>query len=346
MGGQETIDENLIDQILATQYYPRKMTSAIRRFITFFQLGIGWGSFYFVRFCERTLPLRVFSLLLWPLAAAWDLMQVRDRKPWAHWHRFPRSWRPKRWRYILRHSLGLYHSQMFYMWPDRLSNPRWLNRCRFEGDRKLLELSDNDPGVVLASLHFGPFEILPYWLRAYGIPTTSVRADPPAALHSLTNYQYSLSPPAEVPVFIFARDLSPFPRFSHIRQILGPGRRLLVMVDPNRGVMADIPFEDRLFHMATGAIRLAQMTGARLIPCMITEDSTWKFTIRIGTPVPQEWIGRSPDMQLIGTHLLGEFSKVVKRFPVQCKMRCLRAMWPLPKGETGKSSAVPVQTAA
>jgi lauroyl/myristoyl acyltransferase len=322
------------------------MKSAVNKVIKWIKLGIGWGSFYFVRFCERVLPLKVFSLLLWPLAAAWDLLQVRERRPWAHWHRFPKSWRPQRWRYILRHSLGLYHSQLFYMWPDRLTSPRWLNRCRFEGDRKLLELAEDDRGIVLASVHFGPFEILPYWLRAYGIPATSVRADPPAALQSLTNYQYSLSPPADIPVFIFASDLTPMPRFSHIRKILGPGRRLLVMVDPNRGVMADSPFEDRLFHMATGAIRLAQMAGARLVPCMITEDSTWNFTIHVGTEVPQEWIGRSPDMQAIGNHLLGEFSKVITRFPVQCKMRCLRAMWPLPENVVTEQSAVGVETAA
>jgi lauroyl/myristoyl acyltransferase len=322
------------------------MASAIKKLATPVRLGIGWGSFRLVRFCERVLPLSLFSLLLWPLAAAWDLIQLRERKPWLHWHHFPRSWRPNRWRYILRHSLGLYHSQLFYMWPDRLSSPRWLSRCRFEGDRKLLELSEDDRGIVLASLHFGPFEILPYWLRAYGIPTTSVRADPPEALQSLTNYQYSLSPPADIPVFVFASELSPLPRFSHIRKILGPGRRLLVMVDPNRGVMADVPFEDRLFHMATGAIRLAQMTGAKLIPCMITEDSNWKFTIHIGAPVPQEWLGRSPDMQLIGAHLLGEFSKVVTRFPVQCKMRCLRAMRPLPKDGIGASPAAALQTVA
>jgi lauroyl/myristoyl acyltransferase len=318
------------------------MKSAVKKVVSAFQLGIGWGSFYFVRFCERTLPVPLLSLLLWPLAAAWDLMQVGQRRPWVYWHRFPRSWRPKRWRYILRHSLGLYHSQLFYMWPDRLSSPRWMGRCRFEGDRRLLELSDDDRGIVLAGVHFGPFEILPYWLRAYGIPATSVRADPPAALQSLTNYQYSLSPPPEIPVFVFTRELSPFPRL-HLQKILGPGRRLLVMVDPNRGLMTDISFEDRLFHMATGAIRLAQMTGSRLIPCMITEDSTWKFTIHIGTPVPQEWLGNSLDMQLIGTHLLGEFSKVVTRFPVQCKMRCLRAMWPLPESGVAESSEVPAQ---
>ena len=150
--------------------YDRRMSSALKSVITFFKLGIGWSSFYFVRFCERVLPPSSFSLLLWPLAAVWDLVQVRERKPLTHWRRFPQSWRPKRWRYILRHSLGLYHSQLLYMWPDRLTKPPLVNRCRFEGDRKLLELSEDDRGIVLASVHFGPFEILPYWLRAYGIP--------------------------------------------------------------------------------------------------------------------------------------------------------------------------------
>ncbi|MBA3963155.1 MAG: hypothetical protein H0X40_14825 [Chthoniobacterales bacterium] len=299
-----------------------------------FRLAVGWGAFYFVRWCESALPTWLFSLLLWPLAAAWDLIQLRERKPLSHYGRFPKSWRPKRWRFLLRQSLGLYHSQLFYMWPDRLSSPRWLSRCRLEGGSDLVGSREGDRGTVLASLHFGPFEILPYWLRAYGIVTTSVRASPPDALKSLTDYQYALSPPSDVPVFIMAEDLTPMPRFSHIRKILGPGRRLLVMIDPARGLQVDVPFEDRLFRMATGAIRLAQMTGADLVPCMIAEESTWKFVIHFGKPVPREQLGKSLDMQAIGAHLLEEFSKVVTCYPEQGKMRMLRAMWPLPENDT------------
>ena len=184
--------------------------------------------------------------------------------------------------------------------------------------------------MVLASLHFGPSELLPYWLRAHGIVTTTVRAAPPDSLKSLTDYQHALSPPADVPVFVFVEDLMPLPRFSRVSKILGPGRRLLVMVDPARGRQIDVPFEDRLFRMPTGAIRLAQMANAELIPCLITETATWKFTIHFGTPVPRQYIGSSPDMQPIATHLLKEFSKVVSRYPEQCKMRLLSAMSPLP----------------
>jgi lauroyl/myristoyl acyltransferase len=234
--------------------------------------------------------------------------------------------------------VNLYHSQLFYMWPDRLNEKRWTKRCRIEGGEDLVGCKEGDRGAVLASLHFGPFEILPYWLRSHGIITSSVRTAPPAALKRLTDYQYSLSPPSDIPVFVMAEDLTPFPRFSHLRKILGPGRRLLVMVDPVRGLMSDVTFfEDRIFRMATGAVRLAAMTGADLIPCLIAETGTWRFAIHFGTPVPREYLGRTPDMQAIGTHLLTEFSKVVTRYPDQAKMRMLRAMWPL--GEVERSVA-------
>jgi len=301
-----------------------------------------WSAFYFVRLCERLLPPSLLSLLLWPPAAAWDLLQVRQRKPLIHWRRFPESWRPKRWRFVLRQSLGLYHSQLFYMWPDRLCTKRWRSRCSLEGESNLEGSREKNRAVVLASLHFGPFEIMPYWLRAYGIVTTSVRTRPPDYLKSLTDYQYSLSPPADVPIFLYAEDLTPLPRYSHIRKILAPGQRLLVLVDPVRGLQEDVPFfEDRIFRMSIGAIRLALMADADLVPCLIAETSTWKFTIHFGTPVPRHYLGSSPDMQAVGAHLLKEFSTVVSRYPDQCKMRLSQAMWPLHEGGDSEFSAAP-----
>jgi len=96
--------------------------------------------------------------------------------------------------------------------------------------------------------------------------------------------------------------------------------------------------------MATGAIRLAAMANAKLIPCLITEAAAWKFTIHFGTPVPDRYLGKSPDMEAIGSHLLQEFSKVVTRYPDQCKMRCLRAMWSRSEKEVSDKAAI-AQTA-
>jgi len=73
------------------------------------KLAVTWTGFHFLRGCERLLPPSVLSLLLWPPAAAWDLVELRGRKLVTCWRRFPESWRPKRWRFVLRQSLGLYH---------------------------------------------------------------------------------------------------------------------------------------------------------------------------------------------------------------------------------------------
>jgi lauroyl/myristoyl acyltransferase len=308
-----------------------RVAAAATKLVLKLKLAVAWAIFCFLRWCERLVPTSSLSLLLWPPAALYDLVHVRQRTPLNCWSRFPESWRAKRWRFVLRQSLVLYHSQLLYLWPDRLRTTRWLSRCRLEGESDLIGSREGDRGVVLASVHFGPSEILPYLLRAHGIVTTLIGASPvPDSLESLTSHQYALSAPADVPVFLSASEMSPLPRFAHIRQVLGPGRRLLVMVDVDRGVQFQIPFENRLFRMATGAIRLAAMAGAELIPCLITETASWKFVIHFGPPVPRHYLDNSPDMLAVGAHLLGEFSKIITRYPEQCNSTLLSALSPLP----------------
>lgn len=299
---------------------------------------VAFCALHFSRLCERVLPLSVLSALLWPATAAWDLLHLRQRAPLACWRRFPESWRPKRWRFVLRQSLGLYHAQFLYIWPDRLRATRWLSRCRLEGGSHLVGPWDGKRPLVGVSLHFGPVSTLPYWLRAHGIALTSVRAPAIDSLNGVTNYQFSLSPPADVPVFLSTSEIGSKP-LSSIRKILGPSQRLGMLLDVDRGKQFYVRFENRLFRMATGPIRLAQMLDAEVIPVLIVETSTWKYTIHFGTPVPQHYLGTPPDMEAIGTHLLQEFSKVITRYPEQCNMRLLRAMFPLP--ESGVADVPP-----
>ena len=267
------------------------VASMATRLVLRLKLAVAWVGFYLLRFCEHLLPTTVLSLLLWPPAAAWNLMQLRPRQLLACWRCFPESWRPTRRRFLLRQSLGLFHAQFISTWPDRLCTARWRNRCRLEGRSNVVG-SRGERGVVLASLHFGPSETLPYWLRAHGIVATTIRGFPdPNPLESLTNYRCALNPQAEIPVFLPVNEMSPLPRFTHIRQFLGPGRRLLVEVDVDRGIQFHVPFEDRLFRMATGAIRLAAMADAELIPCLIVQTALWKFAIHFGTPVPRRCLG-------------------------------------------------------
>ena len=308
--------------------------AAAKKLVSALQTAVGWVGFCLLRSSERLVPTTVLSILLRPPAAVFDLMRVRQRKLVPCWRRFPKSWRPKPGRFFLHQGLGLCHARLLYTWPDRLCTPRWLNRCRLEGGRDFT----GDKGVVLASLHFGPFETLPYWLRAHGIVTTMIRgAAPPASLQSLAYYQYRLSEPAEIPIFILASELAPVPRFARVSSLLGPGRRLLVTVDADRGLQMKLPLENRTFRMATGAIRLAAMAGADLVPCLITETGWWKFALHFGAPVPGEYLGDSPNLKAAGTHLLTEFSKVISRYPEQCRLRLLAAISP----ELGEAHVTP-----
>ena len=284
--------------------------------------GLAWAGFYLLRFAERVLPLRVLSLLLWPPAAAWDLMHLRRRKLLKCWRRFPNSWHPQPLLFFLRQSLGLYHAQLVYAWPDRLCSQRWRKQCRLEGEVDLVRSLDADRAMILASVHVGPSEVMNYWLRAHGIVTTTVRGLWPDFLQRLASHQHSLSPPADVPVFLTVDEM---PR---VRQFLGAGQRLLVLVDVDRGKQIHVPFENHSFRMATGAIRLAAISRAELIPCVIVETRTWEFAIYFGAPVPRAYLDKSPDMTAIGTHLLSEFVKVIVRYPEQCKPRFLSSISP------------------
>lgn len=282
-----------------------------------FVSGLAWAGFYLVRFGERVLPQSVLSFLLWVPAAVWGLAEsARQRKVMAAWHRFPQPWRPNRARFFLRHSLGLNHARFVYLWPDRLPRTRWLGRCRLEARWDLARLRQADRRVVLASLHFGPFDTLPYWLRAHGIVVT-VLVGRPAPRQRLKRRQYALSAPFDVPLVL------PVTEMSRVRQVLGQARHLLVMMDVDRGKQVDVPFDGYLFRMATGAIRLAAMADADLIICLIVETTTWQFVIHFGTPVPRRYLGRSPDLKGAATHLLQEFLQVVSNHPAQSGHRLL-----------------------
>src|SRR5712691_11125732 len=91
------------------------VASAATRLVSRLPLAVAWGAFCFARCCERLLPMSVLSLVLWPPAAAWDLVHLRQRNPATRWHSFPQSWQPKRWRFFLRQSLGLFHAQLVYL---------------------------------------------------------------------------------------------------------------------------------------------------------------------------------------------------------------------------------------
>ena len=105
-------------------------------------------------------------------------------------------------------------------------------------------------------------------------------------------------------------------------------------MDVDRGKQIQVPFENHLFRMATGPIRLAAMTDAELIPCLIVETRPWHFVIHFGTPVPERYLGSSTNLKPAAAHLLKEFLPIVSRYPSQSGYRLASCITPMNADES------------
>lgn len=271
--------------------------------------------FHCLRLGERFLPQSVLSFLLWPPAAVWSLIELRRQfKALEAWRNCPAPWRPDRRKFLRRQALGWTHSRFIYIWGDRLLAPHWRKRCRVEANYDLEALQQSDRPIIFTSLHYGPFETLPLWLRAQGIAATALVGRP---VHPRRARFHARVAPGGVPLTMPVDEMGP------IRKSLGPGRRLLIWMDVDRGRQIDVPYDGLSVHLASGAIRLAAITGAELIPCLISEEGTWNFVLHFGAPVPQEYLGRLPNVMAAAMHLLQESLRIVAQDPSQCGFRLL-----------------------
>lgn len=235
------------------------------------------------------------------------------------WSRMPKTWRPKPLAFFFRQTIGFAHARLVYLWPDQLGKSHWLKRCQLKLDSNLEKRLQSERPIVFASFHFGPFRTLPYWLRAHGIAVTTLVGTPISRESAMID---ALSPPPEVPVLAWVNDM------KEIRKSVGPGRRLLILIDVDHAKQTPVTMANEVFRLTTGAVRLAAATGADLIPCVIVEKDVWNFVIHFGSPVPQAFLGKSPDVPAATSHLLGELLPVMLCHPVQCRHRFLSSITP------------------
>lgn len=276
-----------------------------------------------MRIAERCLPQGVFRLSLWPIAVLVGLVEIGKIKRTAvAWRRINAALNaPGTAELFAWHGIVAPHARFVYLFPDRLSKPGWRQCCCFSGATDLDQLRASKRRVVFASLHFGPFETLVYWLRARGWPVT-VLVGRPAPRQALKRRQYSLSPPANVPVVLPVGELR---RLREARQTV---QHLLVMMDVERGHQVELEKDQLVYRLAAGPIRLADMMDAILVPCLTTVQPGWSFTIHFGRPVPARERHAKADLEAIARHLLEDFLPIVRQHPEQCGPRLLSCVRP------------------
>ncbi len=88
-------------------------------------------------------------------------------------------------------------------------------------------------------------------------------------------------------------------------------------------------------HFMTGGLRLAPMSNAIVMPCIIRAAWCLRNEIFIGTPVPDELLeSRKHDIQVM-EHVLREVSPWIAENPEQCAPHLVTAIELVPEKGTG-----------
>jgi lauroyl/myristoyl acyltransferase len=206
-----------------------------------------------------------------------------------------------------------YWNQVLEYLPDRLAQPKWLDRCRLEGLDPVLRARQNGRPVVLAFAHFSAYRLSRFWLRAAGIPAATLMAGRAESRTAWERLGDGSSPFPEMPTAFYLDQLREAGGF------LAAGNLLLVALDHAAGKQMKVPAgEGWTFQMATGAVRLAVRHRAELIPCVVIDEGHWRFQVKLGRPVPAEYLTAEADWIHAGKHLLHEMLPHFRNHPDQC----------------------------
>jgi len=227
----------------------------------------------------------------------------------------------------------LYLKQVLEYFPERLAEPKWMSRCRIEGLDRMLQARHNDRPIVLAFFHSRAYRMSRFWLRAAGIPVANLiagKAESRAKWDRLTD---GFSPFPEIPTAFYVDQLRPATKF------LAAGNPLLVALDTGAGNQMNVNIgEGWTFQMSTGVMRLANRHQAELIPCVIIDEGRWQFQIKLGRPVPAEYLASETAWIHAGKHLLDEMLPHFRNHPDQLTDTLAKYFRPSPSDTPLKNS--------
>lgn len=273
-----------------------------------------------LRAAELFLPVCCLQLLLWPAAAFRAGCELfRGIATLRRFERLPASLRPclsrPAWvRRLWRERARLHLTKLLCLWPNRLEQPRWKDRCHWIGLQHFEQLREQGHPIILAVLHFGPLIVLHYGLRSRGIPLATLFqwSSPPPQLRYLDRINDPAGRNDGLPHFF---------RLAKLREVyhfLKSGRVLMMAVDGRRGHHFLLNGNGFRIAMSTGMRRIAIRTGAIIIPCSITAERHMGFTVRFGAAVFPELVQDHSRHREACEHLLREFLPVLQSRPEQC----------------------------
>jgi lauroyl/myristoyl acyltransferase len=219
----------------------------------------------------------------------------------------------------------MYLKQVLEYFPDRLAETKWMSRCRIEGLDRVLQARQNGRSVVLAFFHSKAHRMSRFWLRAAGISAATLVGGKAEGRAQLDRLGDGCSPFPEIPTAFYLDQLRQACKF------LATGNLLLVAIDAGAGNHLHVPVgAGWTFQMSTGAMRLAALHQAELVPCVVIAEGCWRFQIKLGRPVPAEYLAAGADWIHAGKYLLDEMLPHFRNHPDQFTGELVKNFQPAP----------------
>jgi lauroyl/myristoyl acyltransferase len=208
-------------------------------------------------------------------------------------------------------------TRLLRYWGDRLKEPRWSRRCQFIGlDRVKAILAGGRP-IVLVTLHYGNLTELYHWIRACGIGVVFLanRASAlPAYLSELALAADRANGLEGVPSLIGVDYLRLWQTLEILKQpnrILavaaeGYGKRVLITQGPGYTL-----------RVGPGALHIAAMAQAVMIPCLMSVEKNLKATIFFGAPLPDDLVADRDRHALAYENILEQLGPRITARPEQ-----------------------------
>jgi lauroyl/myristoyl acyltransferase len=190
-----------------------------------------------------------------------------------------RPTRTEKWRYLT----AFQQHWWLIGWLDRLSEARWRRRVEIEGLADLKRVLADRP-VVLVTIHTSSVVALAPLIRATGIPTAAMPADPSWFTSPARRRKVALAERiGDAPVFGRGsmRDLIAY---------LKPGRLVLIAADHSGGRQVEVPWSGGRALFSTTAFRVARSTGSAVVPVLITTTGRWRYRITLLPAVPAQLV--------------------------------------------------------
>lgn len=262
------------------------------------------------RLVGTALPLPVLLALLYPVAlmrALVDVVVRRGRR--AAPRELPPEGRSASLRVDLRERTSAWLSTAALLWADRFDRPPWSDRIDVSELDRLRAVIAHKPALI-ATLHFGGIFVMPTLLRAYGVPTAAVVGDKLWPVRWWRERRAQLTRIADLPAHVRSGDARAMVRYMQ------PGRCLLVALDYPIGDQVSTSYDGSALRLSTASFRLARITDAAIVPLIVRVDGTWRYSVQVGQPVPDELLAGEDDAPILA-HVVNQLLPIAQKTPEQ-----------------------------